>query len=71
MGQSQRDLKRVVDAFVQAAIDQGWRVRRGGHGTTVYPKDPTQRPVVICATPQDFRGVKNLRSLLRRRGLEV
>lgn len=65
---SPKELKELV----RIALDQGWRVEqlRSGHWRFL-PPDRKLSPVVSAGTPSDWRGLKNLRADLKRRGLRL
>lgn len=53
-----------------AAISQGCRARMTGHnGVRVYP--PEGPPVTLALTSSDYRTARNVRSQLRRGGVNV
>lgn len=67
-----RSTSPIADELIEAALAQGWRVesRRGGH-LVFYPIDKAMDPIFTASTPSDPRGPRNLRSQLRRAGLEL
>lgn len=53
-----------------AALDQGCRARLSGHNSVlVYPPDGP--PVALALTSSDHRAARNVRSRLRRGGVDV
>jgi len=58
--------------LIAAAEAQGWRVEKtpGNHVRFMSP-DVRVPPIVTGSTPSDVRATRNLRSLLRRHGLDV
>lgn len=64
------DIRKEIARFVKLAEDQNWEVRRtkGNHLMFTPPGD---RPhVLVAGTPSDHRAIMNVRSLLRRSGLQ-
>lgn len=61
-----------IDELVLAVQQAGWRMERSvGKHLVVYPTDPTKPPVTIPKSISDHRGLANLRSYLRKGGLDV
>lgn len=61
-----------LDRLVLAAQSAGWRIDRSpGKHQVVYPTDPTKSPVTIPRSISDHRGLANVRSYLRKSGLNV
>jgi hypothetical protein len=59
-----------VNLLLRAAWFQGcWIERAGNKHFKVYPPDPNKRMVPIPSTPSGYRTIKNMRSLLRRSGV--
>ncbi len=60
------DLRSKAEELVKAAKNAGWRVKESGGHTMLFPP-----VIVIPSTPSDYRAIDNLKSLLRRSGLDV
>ncbi len=61
-----------LDALIDQARQQGWAVERRRSGHLMFrPTDRTIAPIVTASTPSDWRGPLNLRSQLRRAGLDL
>lgn len=61
-----------LDGYVLAAQKAGWRIEQSaGKHQVVYPADPTKPPVTIPRSISDHRGLANVRSYLRKSGLNV
>lgn len=56
--------------LVEAAIEAGWTLERTG-GNHLKLQSPDGKVVFLPSSPSDWRGAKNMRSLLRRYGLDV
>lgn len=58
--------------IVKVALAAGWTydVTRGGH-PRLTPPDKSLSPVISGGTPSDHRALRNLKSDLRRRGLDI
>lgn len=54
------------------AEDQGWTVEwtKKGH-VRLTPNDPNMPTIFAASTPSDWRGVKNMKSRMKRAGLKV
>lgn len=61
----------IVDRCIEVARHSGWSVEVGGKNIKFRAPDPQVNVIVTSKTPGDWRGPKNLRSLLRRGGLTV
>lgn len=58
--------------LVEAALKAGWTVNHTKNCHVVFRSPDKTQPQIICPnTPSDRRASKNLRSQLRRAGLEV
>lgn len=64
-------LSRQIRQMVEAAEQQGFRVKETRKGWLVYPADTGVSGVLMHKTPSDPRGVKNARAMLRRIGVDV
>lgn len=61
-----------VDALIAQARRQGWTVeKRASNHLLFRPPDRAIPAIVTAATPSDWRGPLNLRSHLRRAGLDL
>jgi hypothetical protein len=63
-----KDINKLVD---QARFTPGWRVEHGGSHWKIYPADKTKPMVVAPVSPSDMRSLQNMKSQLRRAGLEI
>lgn len=63
------DGKRLIKEWMKLAIEQGWTVEKTGGGHWKF-KPPTGPFVIAPSSPSDHRSVLNLRSELRRKGLQ-
>ena len=59
---------RETRALIKHAVDHGWTVEIGSH---IKLRSPSGELVVTGASPSDRRAHLNLRSILRKKGLDV
>lgn len=72
MARSHAGVPRQFRVLVRVATAAGWRCQRTGSGhLALYPPDQTVDPVYLAGSPSDHRAWRNVRALLRRRGLKV
>ena len=57
-------------SIIEAAAQQGWRMRRGTKHTLFYPPDGG-RPIAVSGTKVGRRAALNTRATFRRAGLDV
>lgn len=60
------DLRSKAEELIKAARNAGWRVKESGGHTKIFPP-----VIVIPSTPSDYRAIENLKSLLKKAGLDV
>jgi hypothetical protein len=61
-----------IDDIVRTAVKAGWRVEQShGKHKVLFPPDPNQAQVVMPISISDYRAVKNLKSQLRKSGLQI
>jgi len=63
-----KEITKLIKAVQQWA---GWRVEQVTKGWMLYPPDRSMSGVLVHRTPSDHRALKNIISLLRKRGAPV
>jgi predicted RNA binding protein YcfA (HicA-like mRNA interferase family) len=64
-------MKKDHHQLIQLAEDAGWKVRQANRGGHMKLYSPCGKHMVVTSfSPSDHRATKNLRSILRRCGLE-
>ena len=61
------DLRRVVEK----AIERGYLIKSGKKHLQLIPPDKTKEIITIGVSVSDHRAHKNIRSMLRRQGVDV